>query len=102
MLSGWLIITISRILYAWYKTKPTSPTSQLSLSDLISHNREIVAARLRSQEERDNYLAGNEINWVDEVMRTAPIQNYNLSMSGKSERSNYYVSASYTNEDGIL
>ncbi len=42
-----------------------------------------------------------EINWVDEVLRIAPIQNYNFSMSGKSDRSNYYVSASYTNEQGI-
>ena len=56
---------------------------------------------MRTQEERDNYLAGNEINWVDEVLRIAPIQNYNLSMSGKSNRSNYYVSGSYTNEQGI-
>lgn len=87
-------------LYTWYKTKPTSATGKPVRPDI--NDRNIVAARLRTQEERDNYLAGNEINWVDEVLRTAPIQNYNLSMSGKSARSNYYVSASYTNEDGIL
>lgn len=87
-------------LYTWYKTKPTGPTGKPVRPDVT--NREIVAARLRSQEERDNYLAGNEINWVDEILRIAPVQNYNLSMSGKSTRSNYFVSASYTNEDGIL
>jgi len=87
-------------LYTWYKTKPESATGKPVRPDITDRN--IVAARLRTQEERDNYLAGNAINWVDQVMRTAPIQNYNLSMSGKSEKSNYYVSASYTNEDGIL
>lgn len=86
-------------LYAWYKTKPTSATGKPVRPDIT--NRELVAARLRSQEERDNYIAGNEINWVDEVLQIAPIQNYNLSMSGKSDRSNYYVSASYTDEEGI-
>ncbi len=87
-------------LYTWYKTMPTSATGKPVRPDVT--NREIVAARLRSQEERDNYIAGNEINWVDQVLRNAPIQNYNLSMSGKSDKSNYYASASYTNEDGIL
>ncbi len=86
-------------LYAWYKTKPTSAEGKPVRPDI--NNRELVASRLRTQEERDNYLAGNEIDWVDEVLQIAPIQNYNLSISGKSERSNYYVSASYTNEEGI-
>jgi TonB-linked SusC/RagA family outer membrane protein len=86
-------------LYAWYKTKPTSSEGKPVRPDI--NNKELVASRLRTQEERDNYLAGNEIDWVKEVLRTAPIQNYNLSMSGKGERSNYYVSASYTDEKGI-
>ena len=86
-------------LYTWYKTKPTSAEGKPVRPDV--NNRELVASRLRTQEERDNYIAGNEIDWVDEVMQIAPIQNYNLSMAGKSDRSNYYVSASYTNEEGI-
>jgi TonB-linked SusC/RagA family outer membrane protein len=86
-------------LYAWYKTLPTSSEGKPVRPDI--NNKELVAARLRSVEEKDNYLAGNEIDWVDEVLRVAPIQNYNLSMSGKTERSNYYISASYTNEEGI-
>jgi TonB-dependent starch-binding outer membrane protein SusC len=86
-------------LYTWYKTNPTSEAGRPVRPDIT--NRDLVAARLRTQEERDNYLAGNEIDWVDEVLRTAPIQNYHLSMSGKSDKSNYFVSASYTDEQGI-
>src|SRR5690606_34568749 len=87
-------------LYSWYRTKPISAEGRPARPDIT--DRSVVASRLRTQEERDNYLAGNEINWVDEVTQTAPIQNYNLSLSGKSERSNYFVSGSYTNEEGIL
>ena len=87
-------------LYAWYKTKPTGPEGRPVRPDI--NNKELVAARLRTQEERDNYLAGNEVNWVDEVTQIAPIQNYNINVSGKTGNSNYYVSGSYTNEEGIL
>lgn len=86
-------------LYTWYKTKPTSEVGKPVRPDVT--NRELVASRLRTQEERDNYIAGNEIDWVDEVLQVSPIQNYNLSMSGKGDRVNYYVSGSYTNEEGI-
>ena len=87
-------------LYSWYKTKPTGPEGKPVRPDV--NNKELVAARLRTQEERDNYMAGNEIDWVDEITRIAPIQNYNINVSGKTTNSNYYVSGSYTNEEGIL
>lgn len=87
-------------LYTWYKTKPTSATGKPVRPDIT--NKTIVAARLRTQEERDNYTAGNEIDWVKESTKIAPIQNYNLSLQGKNESSSYFVSGSYTNEEGIL
>lgn len=87
-------------LYSWYKTKPTGPEGRPVRPDV--NNKELVAARLRTQEERDNYMAGNEIDWVDEITHIAPIQNYNINVSGKTTNSNYYVSGSYTNEEGIL
>jgi TonB-linked SusC/RagA family outer membrane protein len=86
-------------LYAWYKTNPTSATGKPVRPDITDKN--IVATRLRTQEEKDNYLAGKETNWVDEVTRVAPIQNYNLSFSGKTSKSTYFVSGSYVNEKGI-
>ena len=86
-------------LYTWYKTNPTSATGKPVRPDVTDRN--IVAERLRTQEEKDNYLAGNETNWVNEITRIAPIQNYNLSFSGKTERSNYFVSGSYAKEEGM-
>ncbi len=88
-------------LYGWYATNPTSAVGKPVRPDITDRN--VVALRLRTQEERDNYLAGNEINWVDEVMRSAaPIQNYDLSVSGKTANTNYFVSGSYTNQQGIM
>ena len=81
-------------LYAWYATKPTSAAGKPVRPDITDRN--LVASRLRTQEEKDNYLAGNEIDWVKEVTQIAPIQNYNLSLSGKSEKSQlFYIRLIY-------
>lgn len=87
-------------LNAWYKTNPTDATNRPVRPDVT--NKQLVATYLRSAEEQENYLAGNEIDWIDEVTRTAPIQNYNLSVSGKTDRTNYFLSSSYTNQKGVI
>jgi TonB-linked SusC/RagA family outer membrane protein len=88
-------------LYTWYATKPTSAAGKPVYPDIS--DRSTVALRLRSQEEKDNYLAGpeKEIDWIKEVTQLAPVQDYNLSISGKSNNVNYFVSGSYTDENGI-
>jgi TonB-linked SusC/RagA family outer membrane protein len=87
-------------LYAWYGTHPTSnagrPVYPVDISD-----RNAVATRMKYPEEPANYLAGKEIKWIDEVQQIAPIQDYNLSIAGKGDRVNYFVSGSYTDETGI-
>ncbi len=40
--------------------------------------------------------------WQDEVMQTAAIQSYNISASGGSDKSKYYVSALYMDEEGTM
>lgn len=41
-------------------------------------------------------------NWLNEMFRTASLQNYSLAYSGGSDRSTYYVSGTVLNEDGIV
>ncbi len=52
------------------------------------------------------YLQGQtglvNTNWQDEIFRTAPIQNYELSVSGGSKNFNYFVSGNYFNQEGIV
>ncbi|MDR6197678.1 TonB-dependent receptor [Siphonobacter sp. SORGH_AS_0500] len=40
--------------------------------------------------------------WTDEVFRKGRMSNYNLSFSGSSGKTNYYVSTNFFNQDGIV
>lgn len=42
-----------------------------------------------------NMEAGKETDWLDAVSRTGWIQDYQVAISGASEKMNYYLSASY-------
>lgn len=41
-------------------------------------------------------------DWQDEVLRTAIVQNYNVSIMGGSDKSKYNLSVTYNSEDGTL
>ena len=41
-------------------------------------------------------------NWQDEILNDAPIVNHSVSASGGSENTSYYVSASYTGQEGVV
>ena len=41
-------------------------------------------------------------DWQDEVFRTAPIQNYQLTFSGGDKKTNYAISGNYFNQQGII
>lgn len=87
-------------LYKWYATRPTSGAGKPERPDVT--NRDVVASQLRTQEEKENYLAGNSIDWMDVIMRNNPvIQNYDLSYSGRTDKVNYYFSGSYSSEEGL-
>ncbi|MCL6217679.1 SusC/RagA family TonB-linked outer membrane protein [Zunongwangia pacifica] len=87
-------------LYDWYDSNPTDPSGRPARPDVT--NRELVSTYLRTEEEQQNYLNRNEIDWLDEVFQTGLVQSYNLSVSGNSEKTNYYLSGSYTDQEGIL
>ena len=42
------------------------------------------------------------VDWQDEFFETAIRQNHNLTVSGGTDRSKYFVSAGYTNHEGII
>ncbi|HEX7239202.1 MAG TPA: SusC/RagA family TonB-linked outer membrane protein, partial [Longimicrobiaceae bacterium] len=45
---------------------------------------------------------GVNTNWIDEVMRTAPMSNFDASVRGGTERARYYVSGSAFDQTGIV
>ncbi len=49
-----------------------------------------------------NNNLGTDTNWQEEMTQTGINHNYNLSVSGGNERSRYYISGNYTNEEGVI
>ncbi|MFS4456150.1 SusC/RagA family TonB-linked outer membrane protein [Maribacter sp. 2304DJ31-5] len=45
---------------------------------------------------------GVDVDWQDELFRTAFVQKYDVSFLGGSENTSYYASGSYTNQEGII
>jgi TonB-dependent starch-binding outer membrane protein SusC len=41
-------------------------------------------------------------NWLNEIFNPAPIQKHKISVDGGTEKSMYYFSLSYTNQDGVI
>lgn len=49
-----------------------------------------------------NTNLGEGTDWQDEVFQSAPIQNYNLGVSGGTEKSTYSFGGSYFDQEGIV
>lgn len=47
-------------------------------------------------------LYNNKTNWQDQVFRTGQTQSYQLSVSGGNEKTSFYLSASYFNQEGVI
>lgn len=50
----------------------------------------------------NDYLAGNTYDWYDHTFRTGFNQDYNVSISGASDKMNYYLSIGYLKNEGAV
>ncbi len=52
----------------------------------------------------EDEIASNTIDtdWLDKIFRTAPLQDYNLSVSGGANKTRYYISGNYFDQQGIV
>ena len=66
----------------------------------VDINESNVATYLQDNE-IDQYNAGTEVDWYDQLLRKAVIQNYELGVSGTTENTKYYISGTYTDQEGI-
>lgn len=55
-----------------------------------------------TDQERLNRSKGIEYNWFDEITRLGFMQDNQASVSGASDKVNYYMSLSYTNDKGTI
>ena len=51
--------------------------------------------------EIENYKKGLTTDWMDRAFRTGLRQDYNVSVSGKSSRTHYFMSMGYVNNEGV-
>ncbi|MGZ5246664.1 MAG: SusC/RagA family TonB-linked outer membrane protein [Flavitalea sp.] len=58
--------------------------------------------RLLNPKELQAYNEGKTIDWWDEVVKPAPFRDYQMNISGGSDRFNYYVSGNYMDQQGIV
>lgn len=70
---------------------------------------ETVKARINSTDlswmtaqERANAENNKEMNWLDVSTRTGWVQDYQIAVSGAGEKMNYYVSAAYSDNQGVI
>lgn len=52
--------------------------------------------------EWEAYNENHTVDWFDTVTRLSTFQNYSVSISGASNRSNYYFSGDYMDQEGIV
>lgn len=65
----------------------------------------LYARRLLLDEAKNvynNYLLGKTYDWYDETFRTGFNQDYNASISGATDKVNYYLSAGYLSNEGAV
>lgn len=58
-----------------------------------------LLSRAYSEEEIANMGEGTD--WQDEIYRTAPIQNYDISVRGGNDKTKFFVSGNYFDQQGI-
>jgi len=95
---------------AYFYQNPNELPGDISLEQWINYNNnpnqdnttEWLNRLLFFPEESENYLAGTGENWYDQVMQKGLRQNYDLSLSGGSEKIKYYWSLGSINNEGII
>lgn len=52
--------------------------------------------------ETNNYNSGKTIDWYEELVQQSTTQNYDMSVSGRTGKTNYFISGTYYDEKGIV
>ncbi len=87
---------------AWLDRAPLPGDPAHTINDPNSMREKYTNASFYTIPESFNNPANfPDINWQDQIFRTAPTQRHELSVSGGAEKTRYAISGSYTNQQGI-
>jgi TonB-linked SusC/RagA family outer membrane protein len=84
-----------------WENKPTLMNPDQWLESVLARNNSTDLSWLKPQE-LANKEAGKSTDWLDVSSRTGWVQDYQLAVSGGAEKINYYVSGSYSKNEGII
>ena len=91
---------------AWRKRDVTSATDYAIMQNELRVNggqAPLYADPYNLTDQNGNAINGFGTNWQDLVFNdNAPVQNHELSISGASEKLNYYLSLGYYDQEGIV
>ncbi len=79
-----------------------SPEDYVKKVNLLNGLAEDADPTWMREYEYENYQNGNTIDWFDYSTRTGLMQNYSASVSGATEKVNYFLSATYTDQEGVV
>lgn len=63
---------------------------------------ELDPMKILNPSERENYKNGIETDWQDVIFQTALTHSHQVGISGGTEKTTYYGSVSYVNQDGVV
>lgn len=92
----------------WGIQDATSMPDMLNASQFASYHNDMIANYsgtenlMQRPDFADPTTLGKGTDWMDELFRTSMIQNYSVSYSGGTDKSNYYVSAGILDQEGIV
>ena len=84
-----------------WQNKPELMKGKQWLESVMARNNSTDLSWLKPQEVA-NMEAGRETNWLDASTRTGWVQDYQVSVSGAGEKMNYYLSAAYSDNQGVV
>ncbi len=79
-----------------------SPADYVKKGNLLAGLAEDADPTWMRENEYANYKAGKTTDWFDYVTQTGLLQNYSASVSGATEKLNYYFNGAFTQQKGIV
>ncbi len=94
---------------SWAFSNPTCKPDLLSPEDYVKRGNLLSGLKedadpsgWMKQYDYANYKAGRTTDWFDYVTRTGFLQNYSASVSGASEKINYYLNGTFAQQKGVV
>lgn len=104
-MEGKPLVTLSTS-WAWSQAaaKPDllSPADYVRKNNILAGLDENADPTWMGKFEYDNYKKGQTTDWFDYATRTGLMQNYSLSISGATNKVNYFLSGTYTKQEGVV